>query len=53
MCAGIVSDIGMNRMTFFKNVVNHFTTDNIRGGGDAIQSRIGGGYQLFFEKDWY
>lgn len=40
-------------MTFLKNVVNRFTTDNIVGGGNAIQGRIGNGYQLFFEKDRY
>ena len=53
MCAGVVAIVGMSRMTFFKQVVNRFTTDNIAGGGNAIQGRIGTGYQLFFEKDWW
>lgn len=53
MCVGTVAIIGMSRITFFKNVVNRFTTDNIAGGGNAIQGRIGIGYQLFLEKDWW
>ncbi len=53
MVAGVVAVIGMSRMTFFKQVVNRLITDNLAGGGNAIQARIGTGYQLFLEKDWW
>lgn len=53
MAAGVVAVIGMSRMTFFKQVVNRLTTENLAGGGNAIQARIGTGYQLFLEKDWW
>lgn len=53
ICAGVIAIVGMSRMTFFKQVVNRFTTDNVAGGGNAIQGRIGTGYQLFLEKDWW
>ena len=50
MIALIISFIYLSRTTFFHQVVNRFTTDNVGGGGNAIDARIGLGYQIFQEK---
>lgn len=48
----IIGVLAMSRITFFQNVVSRLTTDNVRGGGNAILGRIGiEGYQLFFDKN--
>lgn len=41
---------GLGTFPFFQQVINRFTTDNTMGGGNAIQARIGIGYQFFLEK---
>lgn len=40
----------LGSMDFFQEVIARFTTNNINGGGNAIDARIGEGYQLFFGK---
>ncbi|MDO4774928.1 MAG: hypothetical protein Q4A10_03860 [Aerococcaceae bacterium] len=41
------------RMPFFRYVIERFTTDNTQSGGNAIQARIGVGYEMFLQTDLY
>ncbi len=40
------------RLPFIQNVINRFTTTNIAGGGNALEARIGNGYELFLQKNF-
>lgn len=47
----LVSFSVLSQIDFFKQVVLRFTSENINGGGNAINARISTGYQIFLEKN--
>lgn len=48
---GLYFYVWLTNLPYFKFVIERFTTDNIQGGGNAIQARIGDGYALFVNSD--
>lgn len=50
---GILTFLNLKDTAYFVGVVNRIVTENISGGGNAIQARIGRGYQFFFDKSWF
>lgn len=53
MFSGSVAALaGFTMTSFFDQVTSRFLTKNIMGGGNAIEARIGLGYQLFLQKNW-